>query len=148
VPIIKNQAVNLHTIVLKMWQRAYRNLVVLLLILPINILAQQQMPHYAPYSPHLIKFSTTSSCEQLYKVEKQRTMSGWGGQPFIQHGIEDLPVISVRKMAPLCIINQHYYCEHLGLVCKKEMQFQNITSLPLRLRLGSLEYVDKMEGKH
>jgi hypothetical protein len=42
---------------------------------------------------------------------------------------------------------QNFYNQSLGYFCKKEVQLQKFTSLPLFIRLGSKEYVDYLERK-
>lgn len=55
-----------------------------------------------------------------------------------------------RKKEPLrpvfAAVKYDYY-KHLGVACKLEFKFERSTSVPLRLRLGSLQQTDYMEQK-
>ncbi|MEO6542209.1 MAG: hypothetical protein ABIN74_14500, partial [Ferruginibacter sp.] len=45
------------------------------------------------------------------------------------------------------VINADFYTRNFGFFCKKELQFEKATKIPLRFRLGSLQYNDYLEGK-
>jgi hypothetical protein len=40
-----------------------------------------------------------------------------------------------------------FYVKNLGFFCKQELKVQSVTRVPLKLRLGSVQYCDWMEGK-
>lgn len=40
-----------------------------------------------------------------------------------------------------------YHITTLGFMCKKELEFEKATKIPLRFRLGSLQYCNMLEGK-
>lgn len=44
-------------------------------------------------------------------------------------------------------IDKGFYHNNLGFFCKKEIQLEKITSVPFRFRLGSLDHVNKLDGK-
>ena len=54
---------------------------------------------------------------------------------------------SAEKKLRLPVLPPNFYNHSLGFFCKKEVQLQRLTALPLFLRLGSKDYVDYLERK-
>jgi hypothetical protein len=45
------------------------------------------------------------------------------------------------------LLTKDHYVQQLPFTCATEYKFEKRTGIPLRLRLGSLEYCNKLEGK-
>jgi hypothetical protein len=49
--------------------------------------------------------------------------------------------------APLPLLRRNLELQRMSFFCRKEWQFEKATSIPLRIRLGSLEYTNYLEQK-
>jgi hypothetical protein len=115
-----------------MWQRPFQIVVVCFLVLPGKIFSQQHPPLFAQKYPHIINYHTPST-------------SFHPAQPFTPP--QNFFSFSKNYSPAVEIISADHYTNCLGFFCKKELQLEKFTALPLRFRLGSLEYVNRMEGK-
>jgi len=121
-------------------ERAYRILVVLLLIFPARVFSQQQMPLVGQNSPHVLGISENFSAQ---KPSHYSSFFSFNNNVSYQLGVPE-------PAYPSCgiqIVRPGFATEHLPFFCKKEFQFEKSTSIPLRVRLGSLDYVNRLEGK-
>jgi len=111
-------------------QRFYKIIVVCVATaLTVPVFAQQKPPTVVP-APLVFKKERSTVDAHL---------------PIIT-GSAILPASSILT-SPVSAIDPAFYTRHFGFFCKKELQFSKSTSIPLRVRLGSLEYVDRLEGK-
>ncbi len=147
VPNIKNQAVNLQTNGVMKSQRVYLFLVVLLLIFPGKIFSQQQMPRIAQNSPHTLYFSENFQKHSFRIAPGYRNNETLSGALFERIAGDQYLIKPSVNVEPCIMIMPNYCTTQLGFFCRKELQFEKNSSIPLRLRLGSLEYVNRLEGK-
>lgn len=110
-------------------QRLFKIFLVLCITLNVKSFAQQRTQQYQ---------ALMRPVNELLLPANDR-MSGW----------KDRLILSPRSIAPVNFsnISPGFYAQHLGFFCRKELQFEKTVRLPVRFRLGSLEYVNRLEGK-
>ncbi len=62
-----------------------------------------------------------------------------------------VPADSATASAPASVpqlLPSDYYTRHFGFFCDKELKLEKSTGIPLKLRMGSLESCNKLEGKN
>lgn len=69
-----------------------------------------------------------------------------------KHDTTHLPAITLNKYYPPPVyknpVSGNFYSKRLPFFCNKELQVQKAVGIPIKFRLGSVEYCDKLEGKN
>jgi hypothetical protein len=126
-------------------QRPSIFIVVLLLSLSNKSFSQQLLPRIEQNSPHILSQSEISV--GVYQPHRRHLFSRSSIEPCLQTGQYALQHLLFTKYQVVNPVPAKFYTSKLSFFCSKEFQFEKKTSIPLRLRVGSLEYTDMMEGK-
>ncbi len=93
------------------------------------------------------KAQTSLQPERLFKSRAAGKTGYW-----FQQGAFQMDSLKIRQQEALhavqAMIRADFYTQQLGFFCKKEWQLEKTIHLPLRFRLGSLEYCNYLEGKN
>jgi len=130
-----------------MQQRHFYFLVVFIFMLIGKIFGQENPLIFQGKSPNRVKI-LQQSIKNITAGQYKFSFALSGTYKF--EGLNDFSV----NMSPSrfghnisFIVSTVTYTKDPGFFCKKEMQLDKITAVPLRFRLGSLEYVNWMEQK-
>ena len=109
-----------------MRERCFKFLVVFFFLFKSTLNAQEKIPHF--FRPNTPNYGLKAQAKRL----------------IIKN---DLFYQQYPSSFKLSQIPGSCYTDNLGFFCKRELELEKLLTIPLRFRLGSLEYVDYLERK-
>jgi|SRR6185503_12028228 len=132
-----------------MAERPFYFVVVLILFFNVEIFSQGN-------SPECIKLPINYNIPANYPFQDNGKLNSFQDNGKLNYYTGN-SIIKLRKTTPgpetmrfhlsMLILSPSFYSNHLSFFCNKEMKLEKLTSVPLRLRLGSLDYVNYLEQK-
>jgi len=117
-----------------MLQRITSFLVVLMLIISVPVFSQKSTANPSLNVLGLHRFGS-SFLTQQYQLSplKPLPVNNFNGM--------------LQKNKLTLLVPGSYYTDHLGFFCQQELQLEKMITVPVKFRLGSLQYVNYLEQK-
>jgi len=143
-PFIKNQAVNLQNKRIHMPQRFFYLVVVLIFTFDGESFGQ------LTYGEKPLKLlNNQESHRPNWQTNNNRLWFLNANKKTFQHSLFAYGQLSdnVMPVTQIPVLQKRYEMQNMSFFCRKEWQFEKATSIPLRIRMGSLEYTNYLEQK-
>jgi len=154
----KNLAVNLHTNTKTMTQRKYNLFVALVLTgsfaigqgykpapKDIGRLVNENKKWGTPAANSSSYYQYSSNNKPLQPVHIDLALPDKSETTY-NHEFSGSPSTESSQES-FSMVHPNSYYEQLGFFCRKEIQLQKVTTVPVKFRLGSYDYVNWLEGK-
>ena len=106
--------------------------------------ASQNLNYISPENKGL--FFSGVTYQNNSKINIYKAFHPTSNKKIVPEKVNVKPVFLINPVS-CSVIAADYYTQGFGFFCKKELQFEKATKIPLRFRLGSLQYNDYLEGK-
>lgn len=80
-------------------------------------------------------------------VQAQNVTDSSKAKPVAVQQVQPVFFVMKQPVMPLQLPG-NFYAKQLPFFCNKELQVQKTIGFPVKFRLGSVEYCDRLEGKH